>query len=182
MRGFRAESRELKGVSAGLSAVEERCESIKAAADQAVAKIMQQLKMQLLQLPKKVCPMSTSSNRFLMHEQTNKLTPTCPQQHCRTLPPHSCANLPLNSRLTYGLCTSRTGAQHALQGVLGKPAAATGQHRCRPQRSSSSSGSKRGQQTGGSTAAVCGCSNGSTHHPQLAQQSSLRNSSSSSGA
>jgi hypothetical protein len=36
-------------------AVEERCEAIKAAADEAVAKIMQQLKMQLLQLPKKVC-------------------------------------------------------------------------------------------------------------------------------
>lgn len=36
------------------AAVEERCEAIKAAADEAVAKLMQQLKMQLLQLPKKV--------------------------------------------------------------------------------------------------------------------------------
>lgn len=35
-------------------AVEERCEAIKAAADEAVAKLMQQLKMQLLLLPKKV--------------------------------------------------------------------------------------------------------------------------------
>jgi hypothetical protein len=34
--------------------VEERCEAIRAAADEAVAKLMQQLKMQLLQLPKKV--------------------------------------------------------------------------------------------------------------------------------
>lgn len=34
--------------------MEERCEAIKAAADEAVAKLMQQLKMQLLQLPKKV--------------------------------------------------------------------------------------------------------------------------------
>lgn len=36
------------------AAVEEKCEDIKAAADDAVAKLMQQLQMQLLQLPKKV--------------------------------------------------------------------------------------------------------------------------------
>lgn len=40
------------------AAVEEKCEAIKAAADDAVAKLMQQLQMQLLQLPKKVRSMS----------------------------------------------------------------------------------------------------------------------------
>jgi hypothetical protein len=34
--------------------VEERCEAIMAAADAAVASLMQELKMQLIQLPKKV--------------------------------------------------------------------------------------------------------------------------------
>lgn len=100
--------------------VEERCEAIKAAADEAVAKIMQQLKMQLLQLPKKVCALcaaaanSTSAMQAglgLIHCPTSKQLRSCStvcgvdacftkptNLHCRSAPCHARSTKQLSSR------------------------------------------------------------------------------------
>lgn len=100
-------------------AVEERCEAIKAAADEAVAKIMQQLKMQLLQLPKKVCVLCAAAANSASAMQAGlglQLT-------------HSPTSTQLYSSLTVcgdACCTKPTfnaGPHHAIQGVRSSSAA-----------------------------------------------------------
>lgn len=149
-------------------AVEERCEAIKAAADDAVAKIMQQLKLQLLQLPNKVCCGSMLCCKpSLSHSQIQAL--------------NCLITAIIYPALLHGMRSAlpnthaNPGARNALQGVSSLPSA--GQ-----QRSTKCSCCSGGQQACSSPRAIYSSSRSSTHHTQLAQQSTLSNSSSCSRA